>query len=74
MLTDLGVKYVISRPQRAPRHGETDETSTQRSSLLLDGGLNPIICVGESLEQREHGHHRGVDRYAGQERPERRDR
>ena len=50
MLTDLGVEY-----ERRQYFAETDETVNKRAKAALAGGLKPIICVGESLAQREQG-------------------
>ena len=56
MLKDLGVKYVIiGHSERRQYFGETDITVNKKVHAALDAGLHPIICVGESLEQRELG-------------------
>ena len=56
MLKDLGVKYVIiGHSERRQYFGETDATVNKKVHAALEGGLHPIICVGESLEQRELG-------------------
>ena len=56
MLKDLGVKYVIiGHSERRQYFGETDFTVNKKVLAALEAGLNPIICVGESLEQRELG-------------------
>ncbi|QNL43981.1 triose-phosphate isomerase [Oscillibacter hominis] len=56
MLKDLGVKYVIiGHSERRQYFGETDATVSKKVHAALDAGLLPIICVGESLEQREAG-------------------
>ena len=54
MLTDLGVEYVVvGHSERRQYFAETDETVNKRAKAALAGGLKPIICVGESLTQRE---------------------
>lgn len=56
MLVDLGVKYVVlGHSERRQYFGETDETVNRKVLAALAHGLIPIICVGESLEQREQG-------------------
>ena len=56
MLKDLGVKYVIiGHSERRQYFGETDFTVIKKVLAALEAGLHPIICVGESLEQRELG-------------------
>ena len=56
MLKDLGVKYVIiGHSERRQYFGETDLTVNKKVHAALEAGLHPIICVGESLEQRELG-------------------
>ena len=56
MLKDLGVKYVIiGHSERRQYFGETDITVNKMVHADLEAGLHPIVCVGESLEQRELG-------------------
>ena len=56
MLKDLGVKYVIiGHSERRQYFGETDITVNKKVHAALEAGLHPIVCVGESLEQRELG-------------------
>ncbi len=57
MLTALGVEYVvIGHSERRQYFGETDQTVNLRSLAALNAGLKAIICVGETLEQRELGY------------------
>ena len=56
MLTEMGVKYVIvGLSERRQYFGETDETVNLRARAALDAGMKPIICVGETLIQRDQG-------------------
>ena len=54
MLKELGVQYVIiGHSERRQYFGETDETVAKRVRAALESGLEVILCVGETLEQRE---------------------
>ena len=56
MLAELGVEYVvIGHSERRQYFGETDETVNKRLLAAIGGGLKAILCVGETLEQREQG-------------------
>lgn len=56
MLKDLGVDYVImGHSERREYNNETDETVNLKAKKALEKGLIPIVCCGESLEQREAG-------------------
>ncbi len=56
MLTEMGVEYVIiGHSERRQYFGETDATVNKRTLAALSHGLKVILCVGESLEQRELG-------------------
>ncbi len=55
-LRDLGVKYVIvGHSERRAYYGETDEIVCAKVKAVLNAGLYPIICVGETSAQREQG-------------------
>ena len=56
MLVDLGVKYVIiGHSERREYFAETDETVNKKVKKALEKGLTPILCCGETLQQREMG-------------------
>jgi triosephosphate isomerase len=56
MLTEIGVRYVIvGHSERRQFFGETDETVNQRLLAAQRHGLTPILCVGETKQQRDVG-------------------
>lgn len=56
MLERLGVQYVIvGHSERRQYFGETDETVNKRVRAVLNSEMTPVVCVGESLEQRDAG-------------------
>ena len=56
MLKSLGVEYVIlGHSERRQYFNETDEIVNKKVKAALNSGLKPIICIGESLEERESG-------------------
>lgn len=56
MLTEIGVRYVvIGHSERRQYFGETDETVNFRLRAAQKAGLIPILCVGESKQQRDAG-------------------
>lgn len=56
MLKELGVEYaIIGHSERRQYFGETDEAVNKRAKAAIAAGITPIVCVGESLEERESG-------------------
>ena len=56
MLKSIGVEYVIiGHSERRQYFNETDETVNKKVKAAFDNELNPIVCVGETLEQRDSG-------------------
>ena len=57
MLVEAGVKYVvIGHSERRQYFAETDQTVNLRTLAAIEAGLTAIVCVGETLEQRELGY------------------
>ena len=56
MLTDAGVKYVVlGHSERREYFAETSETVNKKMLKAFEHGITPIMCCGETLEQREQG-------------------
>ena len=56
MLQEFGVQYVIlGHSERRAYHGESDAAVAAKTVAALSAGLVPVVCVGETLEQREAG-------------------
>ena len=57
MLKESGVRYaIVGHSERRQHFGETNEGVNKRAKAALANGIRPIICVGETLAQREAGH------------------
>lgn len=56
MLTDFACRYVLcGHSERRAYHHESNELVAQKARAALAAGLTPVVCVGETLEQREAG-------------------
>ncbi len=61
MLLDVGCTHVIiGHSERRQDHGETDEQVNRKLKAALAAGLTPIVCVGETLDERERGETQSV--------------
>ena len=61
MIAAVGATYaIVGHSERRQYFAETDETVLKRTQAALEFGLNPIVCVGERLEERESGNTEGV--------------
>lgn len=56
MLKDFGCRYaIVGHSERRQYHGESDEVVAAKAQRALSAGITPIVCVGETLAQREAG-------------------
>jgi triosephosphate isomerase len=56
MLREFGVRYaIVGHSERRQYHGETDEVVADKAKAALAHGITPIVCVGETLAEREAG-------------------
>ena len=56
MLKDFGVRYaIVGHSERRQYHGETDVLVADKAKAALAAGITPIVCVGETLAERESG-------------------
>ncbi|TVZ40204.1 triosephosphate isomerase [Alteromonadaceae bacterium 2753L.S.0a.02] len=56
MLVDVGCGYaIVGHSERREYHGESSQLVAEKFQAALDNGLVPVLCVGESLEEREAG-------------------
>ena len=57
MLKEFGVRYaIVGHSERRLYHGETDAVVAAKTQAALANGITPIVCVGETLAEREAGH------------------
>ena len=56
MMSSLGLRFcIVGHSERRQYHGETDAIVAQKMGKLLSRGITPLVCIGESLSQRESG-------------------
>lgn len=56
MLKEFGVRYaIVGHSERRQYHGETDTVVAEKAKVALAAGITPIVCVGETLAEREAG-------------------
>ena len=56
MLLDFGCRYVLTgHSERRTLYGESDDAVAARFTMALKAGLHPVLCVGETLQEREEG-------------------
>lgn len=56
MIADTGAKYVIvGHSERRQYHGETNDIVRQKAAAAIAAGLTPIICVGETMDEKQAG-------------------
>jgi triosephosphate isomerase (TIM) len=61
MLREFGVRYcIVGHSERRQHHAESDEVVASKTQRALAAGITPIVCVGESLAEREAGHTEAV--------------
>jgi triosephosphate isomerase (TIM) len=57
MLQEFGCRYaIVGHSERRALHSESDQTVAQKAQAALAKGITPIVCVGETLAEREAGH------------------
>ena len=61
MLKEFGCRFVIvGHSERRSRHAETNELVVKKAIKAIAAGLTPVVCIGETLEQRQGGHMQSV--------------
>ena len=63
MLEEIGVKYcIVGHSERREMFGDTDETVNAKAKRLIDAGITPILCIGETEAQFDNGETEAVIR------------
>ena len=61
MLRDLGCRWaIVGHSERRTYHGESNQAVAAKASAAASLGLNPVVCVGEALSDRDQGNHEQV--------------
>ena len=61
MLSDLGCRYaIVGHCERRRHHREADQLVAEKARAALAAGVTPIVCVGETQDERQAGHTEGV--------------
>jgi triosephosphate isomerase (TIM) len=61
MVAEFGCRYaIVGHSERRAMQGETDDAVAAKAAAALDAGLVPIVCVGETLEQRRAGETKAI--------------
>ena len=61
MLRDLGCRWaIVGHSERRTYHGESNQVVAAKASAAASLGLNPVVCVGEALSDRDQGNHEQV--------------
>ncbi|MDR2871159.1 MAG: triose-phosphate isomerase, partial [Xanthomonadaceae bacterium] len=62
MLIDVGARYsLVGHSERRKYHQESDQTVAAKFMAAIRAGLTPVLCLGETLEQRDGGHTEAVN-------------
>ena len=70
MIKEAGGEYVIvGHSERRTLFGDTDATVNRKAMAAIAAALTPIVCIGETLDQRERNETHGRDRPSDQRQP-----
>jgi triosephosphate isomerase len=60
MLAEICSFVIVGHSERRAMHGETDDVVRAKLKAVLNGGLSAVVCIGETLDEREDGAHEAV--------------